>query len=325
MIKSELDVLLFKAIRTSGLTKYIEAAKKDLLFEYIASYINDQEYFENFFVMINVLYQFRDELNDNEKLILEKYESMLAKLKQKCLNNELDNTEIVIYPLILYQSLVNNCCVNISDCSVYIRNVYNKGITFYTYEEVFLILANTLNILNKEYNSNVVLVFDDNKNNICSYRYEDGRKEIVIGSILKYVINRFANKKNLTYYSIVYYVVFAIMHEFYHSLQFPYGIQDNDSIKDPVYKMEAIVALFNEDFYKQFHNNFSFEIDADQFAKENIDQYISKIIDEKKLKKSELRVRFCRRICGIKLKLSQKKFAEKLNQEYEKIERVKSC
>lgn len=320
MVKSEMDKLLFKAIRSSGLTKYIEVAKKDMLFEYIVSYVNDQEYFENYFVMINTLYKFRDELDDNERLILDKYESMLKNLKQKCLNNELDDTERIMYALILASSLVNNCCINLSDCSDYIANIYNKGHIYHTYEEVFLIIANTLNILNKEYNSNVALVFDENRNNICSYRYEDGRKEIVIGSILKYVINRFANKENLTYYSIVYYVVFAIMHEFYHSIQFPYGVQNSFDLDNPTYRKEGLVALFNKDFYNKFHNNFSFEIDADEFAFSNIESYISELMDDKKKKKSEFRVKCFRRISEGKLKISQKKVAEKLNQKYENID-----
>lgn len=317
MVKREIDDLMFKAIRSSGLTKYIEVVKKDMLFEYIVSYANDQEFIENFFIMINVLYKFRDELNDNEKLILDKYESMLKNLKQKCLNNELNNTERIMYALILARSLVNNCCVNLSVCSDYITNVYNKGIIYYTSEEVYLILANTLNILNKEYNSNVALVFNEDKKNICGYRYEDGRKEIVIGRILIYVINRFANKKNLTYYSIVYYVVFAIMHEFYHSLQFPYGVQNSMIAKNPIYRKEGLVTLFNQDFYNKFHNNFSFEIDADQFAFSNIESFISELMDDKKTKKCEFRVKCFKRISEGKIKLSNQEFIKRLNKEYE--------
>lgn len=318
MSQTETNNIMLKAIRTSGINKYLDVAKEDLLFEYIACFVDDNEFLLNFLSIINVLKDSKDKLNEDEKLLLEKYEQMVNLLKQKCLDNELDNMERIIYLLLLSNSLINNYRNDFPDIFDYMNNT-SDGIIYYSSEEIFLIMAYTLHRLNQEYNNDVFLIFDEDKNEICSYRYYKGRKEIVVGGILIRIINFFANKKNSRYFTLLYYSVLVVMHEFFHSIQFPKGIQNPLSVENTTYRKEGLIALFKTDFYNRFHNNFCFEQDANEFAFTNINDLLLRFMDEKRIKKSRFKVICFKRISEGRLKLNQQEFAKRINQEYESL------
>ncbi len=318
MGENDKNLLMLKAIRSSGLSDYYEATKKSVLFEYVASFCNDYEFVLNFLCLIEILKNNKDKLKEEELLILEASENMFDKLSKKCISGELDNSEAIIYLMYLSHSVQNNSIDDLSKIPNYLNRYYFRNRRFYLPDEIIVLFANTLIFLNQACNSDVTLVFDMSSKNTFSYRFK-GRKEIVVGENLIKKINGFESRKKSNYYSLVYYSIYAIIHEFFHSFQFPRGIQNINEIEDSTYAKEAFVTLRNIKFYHKYHDNFKFENDADNFADEYINYILGDIMGKIMVCQSQIRVKYARKASKERIRVSKKKFAKLLNREYDNL------
>lgn len=257
--------IMIKIVRSSKHidTIYEVAKKYDLLYMFLNLSTEGRE---SFIIIIRELKKLKsEELLENEKTVLEKFDQMTDYLISKCKDKTLSDEETKFLLMLLANALIDNTKGLDEIINFYFNNYYFKNKKYYIGEEIVLINNYIINFLNQLNNSQIELKYVSSKevSSHASIRRKEAKTEFLINKDLYLPLITIDQIPEKDYYSFLTYQVFCIMHEFYHNKQFD-GF-DNDKLNVKEIK-EYIVAFHSYNFYSKYHDNFKFEQDADQFA-----------------------------------------------------------
>jgi len=216
--------------------------------------------------------------NGNLNKIYDMYKILLHKLEY----NELNFKEKEIYEFIKRTEIsigeFENDNLFEKYCNKYLKNGNLKN---YNNNNIFLIMQDMLNELNKKYNNDSHLIItDEYEIAYTNWLNKETRGKIVIGE--KYIER--INIWSKTYEKIEYviaYSLFLVLHEYKHLLQ-TYDFIINNSIHNTIYFKEEFMICRVNSLYQKFHDNFVTEKEANEFAYHNIFDYLSKYVKYEK-------------------------------------------
>ena len=247
--------------------------------------INDNEYYEliNYFnnlssdekdKYISSFLKKRKNLSDVKK-IYKCYLELLKRVK----NEEITKEEKSVYEfissyLIFFNKFKNNKAFNIYSHK-YLNNLGKDNL----FIKNTLIVQDIINLLNEKYNLNVTLKHEYMNRSVGSIDVLNDKDEIEIN---RYFYNLFLNDED-EYYSVAS-LIFVLSHEYKHLIQ--KSKYFNSEVDNQKYYNELFLMAGAPFFYRKYHNYFSTEMEANEFAFNNVNELMKKYFPE--LKKSDL-------------------------------------
>ena len=212
--------------------------------------------------------------NGNIDKIYNMYKILLHKLQYNKLNfKEKSIYEVITKILIYSEEFEHNKWFN-----KYSNDYLQNRISKISINNLFLIMQDVLNDLNKKYNKNYKIGFS-NSDDIAyvSWTDKENRWKIMIGQIF---IDDFKKwlKSEKSIEETISYTIFIILHEFKHLLQIDdYFI--NNTVGSSKYIKEVFMIDQTNGFYNKYHDNFITEKEANVFAYNYLFDYLYKYID----------------------------------------------
>lgn len=219
---------------------------------------------------------FPDIKNGNLEKIYNMYQILLHKLEY----NELNIKERYIYEyinsfLILCGEFKNNKLFEFY-CDKYLNNLNYNNFN----KQIFLILQNIINDLNRHYNKNYKLrLYNKTKDKAFTNWLDKAKKDSIYLSLDIY-LSYFYNKMetNVDIKKTLASEIFVILHEYKHLLQNDYMLSHNDDLSSR-YKKDLYIITFREKSYDKYHDNLFIEKEANEFAFDNVEKYLSKYLE----------------------------------------------
>lgn len=142
---------------------------------------------------------------------------------------------------------------------------------------IFIIMQDCLNELNIKYQKEYKLIFTD----LYEIAYincfkKEIRGKIAIGGKYKEYLNEWM-KDNKNIDDVLAFTLFIILHEYRHLLQMDDYFINNKVGSSKYIKEQFIISEMNI-FYKKFHDNFRAEKEANEFAYNNLQEYLFKYL-----------------------------------------------
>ncbi len=314
--------LLINTIRTSSfINEMYEAACDDVL---LGKFINlSKKYKDNFISVIDILTKLdKTELTDKEKVILQKYNSMMDDLTMKCKNKQLNNDEAKSLLHILASFIIENGIYQQEFMNSYLNNYFFNGKIFFNGEELILLNSYILNFFNQMINTNIKLKYTYSNfidAQVVIKKINEIDAEIYIAKDIYLELLKLDVVSTDDFYYLLVYQTFAMLHEFYHSMQLDTLIFNKSNYPDiERLEKENSVLLNNKEFYHDYHNNFKMEQQADKFAIEHIKYLLKDTIPVDMLNHS-LDKLVSQIKSGYENNLEEEKFKALLDNEYQNI------
>lgn len=240
-----------------------------------------------FYTMLYVKYkEYLDIKNGNIEKIYNFYKILLRKLEYDKLNvKDKYLYEYVNAYLILFGEYKNDKLFD-KYCNEYLvktnKNNFNK--------EIFLILQDLINILNKKYNKSYTLCLVEQKPIAATNwmkKERMGKICLRVTDYIDYFLDKNTSSTNII--KTLTNQIFIILHEYKHLLQMDEFYSSRETIKE--YERDLyLISVVPKRLYNKYHENFIIEKEANEFAYDNFFKCIKKYtlgydLDEKELKK----------------------------------------
>jgi len=207
-----------------------------------------------------------DKIYNMYKVLLHKLEYNKLNFKEREIYEFIKNTEIYI------GEYKNNKYFK-KYCDEYLKHPYLKNYK----NNLFIIMQEILNELNRNYKKEYKLVFTDlDEIAYINWLKKELRGKIAIGGRYIENLNKWIKNNEIIGY-VISYTIFVILHEYKHLLQMDdYFI--NNTIGSSKYVKEEFMICEINSFYRKFHDNFLTEKEANKFAYNNLERYLFKYV-----------------------------------------------
>lgn len=315
------DNLLLEFFRNEGdISEIYKVCESNDLFAYYNKMYQDER--KQFHYIIKLLKSDSIlNINEDEKVIVKRYEKLVHDLSNKCVNESLSEEEIRVYLSLLAYSMIDGYLENQEDIVRYLNKYYFNGTRYLIGEEHVLLLVNILNFINQAFNMHIGIFFKDFSNgDFASMNFEDVNLRLKLGETWYKDLIEQNQISEEDYYYLLYYEGFAILHEFYHANDLRESIELGIVHHEERKEKELVVQYNNPEFYVKYHENFKFESDANEFGLKYVDYLLKEIIPNDKFLVAKKRL-----LDDIaeaeKKKIDEEEFLFLLDREYDKIER----
>lgn len=208
----------------------------------------------------------RNELTDKEQMIIKDYNNMIEKLLYKCKRKTLSESELKVLLLIMSYFSLNNNSFKDEVINVYFNNYFYNGSAYFLVEELILFNNSIVSFIGKMLNIDAKLDYNKFIDIPFSITRNKDVAEITVSYDLYFELLKLDTISKEDFCYLLVYQCFALLHEFYHSIQFELVMNNKNYDDIERLEKELVILTKNEKFYTKYHNNFKLEKEADSFA-----------------------------------------------------------
>lgn len=209
--------------------------------------------------------------------LYERLKENINETENKILNRQANATERRIYSAYISRCIFHEVKINKKAVNMCAMQIITNNDELCE-DNIFVFMQYALNCICQEEDREVEFIARDGENGLWT----------ISGVVNKIYINRHfeeylyfsLNKEDVE--NLIVWFVFALLHEVQHIRQYRDLRGNTDLDNSQVFK-EIIVGINNPEFYKENHDSFSIEKQANQYAYDFVHYFLKNIIDENRI------------------------------------------
>ena len=311
--KNSLQNLILKQLNSSyDFNYFLQLLKENKFFEYYAKLPKKDKF--------NIIFYLRM-IKDNDKSEQSNYDfySEIEKWQNNLisrLDGKISTSELEFVINLLADRIVNNEKVD-KNLIIKLSENYILKSPLIIPEEIPILLLYNLYLINQFTDSNYTVSFKTNEYAFACTNYSESPETLFINSEFYYQVLKSEQITKQDYLELFCFQTFSLLHETKHLKQFEYmNTHDDDYAK--AIGLDVGVVSYDYDFYRENHDMFLIESEANSFGRENLERfchnllshdYIQKFIEiskqtPNKLSKEEFKAKYDE-ICSEITKITQ--------------------